>query len=147
MVRRPTCMTSLDSLLLPRTAFRVLLRFAAFSEAAWHSWGTAWKPLEASWVMPSGVMFGSIIKLDSSPQQPCTAMAFGFKLNSARDNKSALQSLCISETAVHEQTGTEQSVLLSHAHRQSFLRTKEQTITHGHHSIKHWLQTEDCEQR
>jgi len=76
MIQQPTCMTSLDSLLLPRTAVRVLLRFAAFSEAAWHSWGTAWKPLEASWEMPSGVMFGSIIKLDSSPQQPCTAMAF-----------------------------------------------------------------------
>lgn len=100
MVIRPTCMTSLDSLLLPRTAVRVLLRFAAFSEAAWHSWGTAWKPLAASWEMPSGVIFGSIIKLDSSPQQPCTAMVFSFKLNVAKDNKATVQR-CILQTAVH----------------------------------------------
>jgi len=63
------------------------------------------------------------------------------------DSTTALHSLCISETAVHEQKGTEQSVLLSHAHRQSFLRTKEQTVTHGGHSVKHSLQTNDSEQR
>ncbi len=127
MVRRATCMTSLDSLLLPRTAVRVLLRFAAFLEAAWHNWGTAWKPLEANWEMPSGIMCGSIIKLDSSPQQPCTAMAFRFRLNLAMDNKTALRVLCISQMLAHAQTGTEKSVLLSHAHRHLFVGEQEQT--------------------
>ena len=71
-ISQPTCMVSLASLLLPSTPVSRLLSFAAFSEAAWHSWGTAWKPLEANWGTASGVMLGSIIRLDSSPQHPCT---------------------------------------------------------------------------
>ena len=72
----PTCIVSLASLLPPNTLARRLLSFAAFSDAAWHSWGTAWKPLEASWGMASGVMLGSIIRLDSSPQHPCITLGW-----------------------------------------------------------------------
>ena len=65
------CRTSLASRPLPSTDIKMLCKLAAFAAAALHSWGTAWKPFEASWEMTCVVMLGSIIKLDSSPQQPC----------------------------------------------------------------------------